>query len=355
MLVPQDRAQWKNTTQPLQRVIQLSDGAASQDAVVNVNEDLFYRRATNGIASLAYAVRNAGQWGNHSISGEVQDILDSDSREFLQYGSGVNFDNRMLMTATPATVQGRGVVHKGLVVLDFDLITGMRETLPPAWEGYWTGLRIFKVVTVIHQNVTRCFFYTLNKDNQIEIWEQTFNEQFDYNGIEDVRIEWSQEDRSMDFGTKFEAKKLASGDLFFDRVSGFLEFNIDFRPDGHPCYIPWDSWTEYAEVNQCGPFDRCATIQEYKEQYRPKRQLVQPQDDFDPILQKQFRVGYEFQTRRRIKGFCRVKQQRLNAHSVQEPPSGGQIGAVNNCTPLTCSECATNYSSESDQPELPPT
>src|SRR6185436_13856518 len=55
MLVPQDRTTWKNTKEPLVKMVQLSNGAFSQDGVVNVNEDLFYR-SNDGIRSLAFSV-----------------------------------------------------------------------------------------------------------------------------------------------------------------------------------------------------------------------------------------------------------------------------------------------------------
>jgi hypothetical protein len=107
-LVPQDRLEWKNTTTPLQRMIQLANGAFSQAGIANVNEDLFYR-STDGIRSLAYSVRNSGQWGNTPISNEVQRILSRDPDSFLPYCSAVQFDNRMLCTASPGYTQGRGV------------------------------------------------------------------------------------------------------------------------------------------------------------------------------------------------------------------------------------------------------
>jgi len=323
-LVPQDRATWKNTSQPLQRMVQLANGSFSQSSVVNVNEDLFYR-SNDGIRSLAFSVRNSGQWGNTPISSEMSRILSADPDDFLRFSNGVEFDNRLLMTAAPGFSAGHGTYHRCLVVLDFDLITGMRGKLPPAWEGIWTGLRILQVVTVKHFGVKRCFAYVLNSSDKIELWEITKDERFDNNG-DDVRIQWSLESRSMDFGSKFDMNQLESGDLFFDRLAGTVDFDLDFRPDSYPCWIDWDSWQECAKYKLCaGEFGVCPTLPNYKEQYRPKRQFVQPPDTFDPILKKMYRNGYEFQVLLNMTGFGRLKQLRINCTEVQELPSGGNL------------------------------
>lgn len=334
-LVPQDRTTWKNTSQPLQRMLQLANGAFGQDSIVNVNEDLFYR-SNDGIRSLAYSVRNSGQWGNTPISGEVSPILEQDPQEFLKFGSGVNFDNRLLMTVSPGLSVGHRTYHRGLVVLDFDLITGMSGKSPPAWEGIWTGLKFLKVFTVMHDGVERCMAWVLNDSDQIELWELTKDAQFDHNGTEDVRITWSFDTRSMDFGNKFDSNRIFAGDLFIDRLSGNVDFDVDYRPDSYPCYRDWETWSECAKVSLCQEdFVGCSTLQNFQEQYRPNHQLLQPADDFDPVTQHLFRVGYEFQFRVSITGFCRIKQCRFNAYQTQQAPYGDNV-SITGCPSVTC-------------------
>lgn len=324
-LVPQRRDDWKNTAEPLQRMIQLAEGGYGQASVVNVNEDLFYR-APSGIRSLAYSVRNAGQWGNTSISNEMVRILSRDSAAFMPFVSGVNFEDRLLMTCVPGFKQGRGTYFRAVASLDFDPITSMGEKAPPAWEGIWTGLNILKIVNVKHRGATRCFAYALNTADEIELWELAPSEKFDWDGSSDVRIVWSQELRSMDFGNKFDQKQLFAGDLFFDRINGTVDFDVDFRPDSHPCWIDWDSWSECAKTDFCeDDFGTCPNLPNYQEQYRPKRQLVQPPDTFDASTGSKYRNGYEIQVRLTMTGFARVKQIRINAYQTQEKPWGAQL------------------------------
>lgn len=348
--VPQDRTTWKNTSQPLQRMIQLANGAYAQDYVVNVNEDLFYR-SPDGIRSLAFSVRNAGEWGNTPISNEVSEIIGFDSDAFLQYGSGCNFDNREIGTCSPAYCQGHGVYHRGLAVLDFDLITGMLGKSPPAWEGIWTGLNFLKVLTVKHQNVTRCFTYVLNASAKIEIWEITKSDLADNDGTQDIPIEWRVDARSMDFGSKFDRKKLFSADLFIDRVSGNYAIDLDYVPDSNPCPVDWDSWSGCAKTQLCvEDIVRCEALPNFQPQYRPMLQALQPADTFDPILNRLNRVGYEFQPVFNNRGYFRLKQFRMNAYEDQQPPYGDSP-VVAGCPTKQC--CKINpfaYSANGGEP-----
>ena len=48
-----------------------------------------------------------------------------------------------------------------------------------------------------------------------------------------IRIEWSVDTRSMDFGSKFDANQLFAGDMFIDNVSGAVNISLQYRPDGY--------------------------------------------------------------------------------------------------------------------------
>ena len=324
-VIPQDRSTWKTTTQLLQRVIQLEEGAFSQSGVASHNEDHFYR-SRDGVRSLVYAVRNSGDPGNSSISAELGSILDNENEEWLRFGSAVAFDNRLLVTASQGFVQGRGVYHRGVVALDFDPNNSVRRKLPPAWDGLWTGLNILRLVTVKHFGVKRCFAYVLNAQTQIELWEMTKDEKNDNDSTGDQRITWSVDSRSMPFGGKFDRKRLESADVFYDRLSGTVDFTAKYRPDNYPCWISWQTWQECAKTSLCNEdIVACQDLPNLKEQYRLKKQLLQPSDDFDPITKQLYRVGCEFQARTEVTGFCRLKQFRLNAREVEEQEDGQQL------------------------------
>lgn len=324
--VPQDRTQWGLTSNPLQRIIQLRYGTYGQNSIVDINEDHYYR-SPDGIRSLVYSVRNSGQPGNTSMSHEVERALDADAQSFLRFASGTLFDNRLLMTCAPQFSQSHGVYHRGLVALDFHPLTSIREKTPPTWDGVWVGLNILQIVTVFHQTVERCFVFVLNTDSKIEVWEVTKEAQFDNDGTGDRRIVRSLELRSMNFGQANGLKELTTGDIYIDNLVGTAEFNLKFRNEGQACWVNWEDWIECAKYKLCSDeLGTCPpTLADYKEQYRPKHELLTPTDAFDPILSARYRSGYTFQMRLTITGSCRVKAMIYHAQPIQEPAYGNQL------------------------------
>lgn len=321
--VPTDRLLWQNTTYPVQRMIQLSQGAYSQDSLVNSGEDIYYR-TQYGISSIAYAVRNQGQTGSRVLSSEMDRILKQDPESFLPYCRGTRFDNRVLMTSSPGLSRDHGVYWRCLLPLDFFPISSMGQSSPPAWDGIWTGINFLKLVTVQHYGVERCFALALNEANQIELWELTKHDQNDNDGTV-RRITWSMESRAMSFGNAFDMKELMSSDLYFDEVSGTVNFTAQYRPDGYPCWVDWETWDACATTQQCDWTGACTTLPNFKPQYRPQRQLKQPEDAFQAQNKKLFRTFFELQVRLQMVGYCRMKQMRLNAINKPDLPEMEQF------------------------------
>lgn len=320
--LPVDRLLWQNLQYPAQRVIQLTSGATSQDSIVNVNEDLFYR-SLGGISSVAYTVRNQGQWGSRPLSNEMDRILSQDTVDYLAYARAVSFNNRVIMTSSPGISRGHGVFWRYLVPLDFFPISTMGQSSPPAWDGIWTGLNILKIVTVSHFTKERCFAYVLNEQEEIELWEMLPEQKHDFDGETKRRIEWAMESRSMNFGDGFDLKELMSSDFFFDEVSGEVDYSVYYKPDSYGCWIPWEDWSACAKSELCdsdlATLDCSAALPNYKAQYRPQQQLKQPADTFDTIpgQGKLLRTFFELQIRVESTGYSRMKQMRVNA--VRKP------------------------------------
>jgi len=315
--LPPDRTTWKNTTQPLQRLIQLNYGATSQNSIVQVNGDLYYR-APDGFRSLVNALRFFGEPGQTPISSEMARIIDRDDRYLLNHANGVLFDNRLLETVSPYP-SARGVAHRGLAVLDFDLLSSIRQRLPPCWEGIWVGVNILQIVTGWYQGVERCFIYVLDCDDEIAVWELSLGDHFDHN---EQRIDWSFETRAFDFGNKFNLVKLETCDAFFDEMDGSVNFTMQYKPLGYGCWMPWQQWSECAKIEQCSEdITACMVFQENVPQARNKLHARQPADVFDSVNKTLLRNVFEAQIRMAVTGYARIKQLRINAYQTQEEPS----------------------------------
>ena len=328
--VPPNRSAWKDSSEAIQRIVQIDSGGVSHRSVSGANSDLFYR-SKDGIQSLIIAVRQFNSWGNTPISAEMNRIIENDDTRLLSYASSIKFDNRLLMTCSPVDTS-HGVYHRALIELDFDLISSMANKLPPAYDGISTGLNILQLVDGFFSGVHRAFAFVLNSENKIELWERSVAEKFD-NGSQ--RIQWTFETPSYNFGNPFDLKQLNTADIFLDELTGEVDIEIQFKSDQTPYWTTWHSWSECSKKDDCS-IDACGFPKEYRPQFRSKVHLPQPPDTCDPTNSKPLRNGYEFQFRFVITGYCRIKQLRFHAYTQQESPNGdcptaGTCFGISNC------------------------
>lgn len=308
----------------------LGNGSLSDWAAVNVNGDIWYR-AQDGIRSYQVARRDSGTWTNTPLSHEVSRGIDSDTRELLGWSSAALYDARLFTTCSPYSNYDYGIVHRGMVVLDFspNSSIGDRESAP-VWEGQWCGLDILQVLSAVFQGIERCFIFALNAEGEVELWEMTRNYPYDNNGDEDLLVQWQIEGPSITWEDKGNSlKQLEFADIFYDMMQDEVTFNVSYRPDQEPAWQAWQNWVSCAVSQTCDnevdPDTGCSTQPPtLAPQYRARHRLPVPADTCDEVTGKPYRRGYEFQPRLVITGPCRIQKFRLWAGDVPEEPSGGR-------------------------------
>jgi len=332
--VPVTRDDWtllNDPSQPLQTVAQIRYGPVGDRSAVVVNGDLFYQTLEPGIRSLTYSVRYFQQWGNVPISRNENRVLRFNDRSLLRFSSGIEFNNRLYQTALPFQSPS-GVAHRGILPLDFDLISSLEEKLPPAWEGMLEGIDVMQLFEGDFGGLQRAFAVVLSRlTGKIEVWELTQAERFD---VGDRRITMVIETPSYTFKDPLQLKELESARVWIDKLFGKVEFKAYYRPDQWPCWIFWHAWNECTMQN-CheDPVDgTCGyPTQDFCESYEPQMTLPKPPT---PCISKGRRVpanwGYQFQIKLVIKGWCRVRGIIVYALTKEDQPFDGIVCASNN-------------------------
>lgn len=214
------RDQWK--TSQFQILALLTTGMRGHRSLAVVNEDLWFR-ADDGLRSYRQARSEAAGWAHIPLSTNVRQYLDNDSSWLLRYASGIYFDNRILMTISPAWNQGRPF-HTGMVGVDFDILSSFGVATKPAWEGKWTfpgNTRVTQLLTGQFKGVTRAFAFCLDDNDQNQLFEISKNDTNDWN---DQRIEWEFVSRAMDFSklsqesTPFNEAELYDADIWLREI-----------------------------------------------------------------------------------------------------------------------------------------
>jgi len=298
-------------------VVQLSNGWVNDTSVVAVNGDLFYQSLEPGIRSLNQSTRFFGQWANIQISANEVRIFNFNDRALMRFASGVYFNDRMLQTALPVQTS-KGVVHNALIPLDFNPISSFKRELPPNWEGMNEGLKIFQLGQGDFGGRERAFATALSDDNSIKLWEITKFAKFDHNGADENRIVWIMEFPAFTWGDESMLKKLLGAELWIDRLVGTVDFIMQYRPDGQACWINWHAWKKCSAKNA---EETVATPITYPlvpcpESYFATMTLPKPPSDCASATGRPSDIGYQFQARLIIKGFCRMRALYLHASKV---------------------------------------
>lgn len=328
---PVDRTTWKNLTYPIQTVSLLDYGPEGPRSCVPVDGDMWYR-STDGFRSFIVARRNFPQPGNTPLSREITPVIDFDTDDLLFFGSGIKFDNRLLQTVSPFRSPS-GVQHRGLAVVNFDLVSSIQGKSAPAWEGTWTGLNILQMTKGRIRNKERAFIFA--RGNDLELWEIYKNGYYDelttisddgHKSISRSPISGAIETRSDDHGDPTQLKKLHMGELYIDQIFDSVTLTIKFRPDQYPTWITWATINLCATVSQCtlkGPVgSSCSMWRMNAKQYASRITIPQPPESCNTIAGIPVDRGHEFQFRLERSGSCRIRMFKSHADLATEPQEG---------------------------------
>jgi hypothetical protein len=316
------------TVNPFVTVAQINYGSVSDRCIVQASGDLFYQTLEPAVRSLALAIRNFGSWGNTAISTEERRAIELNDRSLMKASTGILFNNRLYQSVLPYETPV-GIAHKGVMSLDFDLITTMAEKLPPAWEGMLEGVSILQMNEADFGGLQRAFAWVVSAVNgNIELWEITLGDKRD-NG--DNRIQMMIETPSYTWGNAFALKRLESLEIWYDRLFGALEVEVFFRPDQHPCWIPWHAFKDCSARDCTEDIESSAGCsgtypnQAYCEQFRATQMLPAPPSTCLQQSGRPANQAYQFQIKILSKGSWRIRGLLLHAVPLVKAPYQGLV------------------------------
>ena len=318
--VPVTRSDWidaDTNNAPVQKVVQIHYGTTAEKTIVSANGDLFYQSLEPAIRSLMIARRDFQMWGNRPISRNMNRLLQFNDRGLMEKSSGIQFSNRMLQLESPVECAA-GVGYKTVAVLDFDVISSLEEKLPPAWEGMYEGLTFLQLFEGDWGGLNRAFAVVLSAEGTIDLWELTDYLRTDMNDYGESRVTWMFETPAYTWGNEFQLKELEGMDIWIDKLFGTVLFNVEYRPDGDPCWHPWFKWKFCSARNSCEDATNpvCYPVETYRESYKSTAQLPKPQmDQCATGMSRPAAIGYQFQFRFTIKGWCRIRG--ILAHAME--------------------------------------
>lgn len=339
LTVPTTRTDWigaDNSNQPRLDVVQLVNGAVGDRCIVPVNGDLFYQSFEPGVRSLVIATRYFAQWANTPISQNENRALAANDRSLMRFSSGIEFENRMWQLVLPKLASdGENVVHQAVIPLDFDnvsnLATATTGASNPVWEGAYDGLQFVQLFTGDFGGLPRAVAVTISDVSGVfQIWELTTYATTE-NG--DNRVTWAAEFPAFTWASgssasnlEYHLKQLMGGECWIDGVSGTVDFDAYYRVDADPCWRKW-MHTQFCTARNCNeeqPVKVCYPPETFQQGY--VFPVVFPQPPLTACDSMHVRppvIGYQFQVKVIIKGWCRIRGILLYAQPHSKPQYEG--------------------------------
>lgn len=330
LAVSTPRTQWKETA-GFQRILFSGIGSLAS-STCTINGDIFFRsREGNGIRSYRNARANEQSFGQTPISAEMDPVLGIEDQTKLSNVSLIYFDDRLLMTCKPATVDGR-LIYRGITAMDFRPVSSNSEKGYAIYDGVWGGLQTVTLLTGVFGGVSRAFALCYHGDaiDLHQLWEITKDEKQDknsYTGNEYRLIRSLVLTRAYDFDAPYSEKKLIHGDLWFSDVGGWsqdkkkFEVDLKFRPDSNP------NWTDWGEWELC--FSE--TTNRALRGYAPQLRAVVPEVSTNGFTDRAIGRGYDFKLRLEWKGSAKLEKLLVHSLKLVEAVGAGPQATSTGC------------------------
>ncbi len=355
-----ERSEWVTG---ISRVTLINIGGTGHRNVTSINGDVWIE-CPDGWRSYRHARGEQDKWYQLPMSEEVSIFTDTTAENIKPYSSAIFYDNRLLATVGAIWQNGRAS-FRGLIALDFNVLSTFGEATKPAWEGLWTGVNIMQFVRTIHS----AFIFGIDESGSTALYEITKTAD---TPIKDLRLGgpraiecelvtgayvFTQQQRSFAIGASAQ-KQIENGDIFLRDMKDRCIIDVEFRRDGEPCFSPWNHFDVCADADLC---DVGCSMIPYAPQYRNRLRLGDPrytteeECDVLPNQMQQMSFFYEIQQRVLWTGRMTLSLARMFAVTVDEQDPAGCLEPEIECVkmPMCCYD-PYNFTPRFPPYELPP-
>ena len=303
-----------------QTIILPTRGITGANAVVAVNQDLYFR-SSDGLRSVRTSTGDYDAPGLAPLSVEVRHRFDYDTPFLLQDAGVVYFDNRLIATHSPF-IYGPRALNQGLIAFNFDSLSGRGQKSPPAFDGEWDGLIVAQIFTGKIAGSERCFILGRDIDGTNGLWE-LLRETEVQTGDEPSQ---AVESRTMFGDSPGTLKNIRRCDVQFSDIRGGLDVSVYFRPAKYPYWVKWDEFS--VDNPPAQPWGRVVP------QHRSLLSTRSPIEAVDESTGRLISCSTGFQVRIEWDGFARLDYFQLFQERVSmlpyadNPASGAQQNVV---------------------------
>lgn len=314
------------------RVIYQGHGAVNPGSMQHYSNELYFL-AKDGIRNVQQSRTDFETMIDTPLSREIEEDLNKSTPWMHHFCQSMLFGKRMFWTIMPQRHEMDSgeydVHHRGLIVMDFDISSSLRQQQKPIFEGVWTGLKYLGLVSGVFGSEERGFAFAL-QSGKITLHEFTKDQHHDDGCRIPSRIytrgfNFIKADR-YDPVTAFDQKVLEHVDLWIESLKDEVDIEIYYKSDDIP------------EWNQLGETWKADAVYSYRHAPTdtnipvataypvPEFQTCSSDDSPEKITERGRNTGYYFQLRIDITGHASIRQGRLKGK--QRPSERTNAGHV---------------------------
>lgn len=234
----------------VQKISLVGTGCVGTHAFSGMNSDLFFR-TPSGINTYRNSRLEYTQgWDQSDVSREVQYWIRDDRPDLLGTIPMISFQSMVFTGCSPLVEPpsnpcfGYHRFCRGFTVFDAQSMSTAGREGEAVWHGAWTGIRPWAFVEGRIGTAQRCFAFSYDRDGKNRLYEITQKNGPDYFEGQPQDIFSSFESATLGAvdgrSSTFNPKKLAGGFIELSGVLNSSRVDVDYRPDGSPCWIPVD-------------------------------------------------------------------------------------------------------------------